>query len=359
MRDKSISMTKGLAIIFMVMVHARFSHNGDVFVNMFHMPLFFFMSGYCFKGAYLSDFRNYLKKRVKGAYWPYVKWSLLFLLLHNVFYALNIYNGEYGYRGTVSELYTISDFLKHAAMIVFTMSGGEQLLGGFWFLHTYFIAAIISFITIWLVKKNIIYLMSGGGILLLLCVLLLYLRLQVPHLIGGKELLASAIMVWGVAYKKSRLRIEDYPLVTIPVCFLIVLIGSFIWPCSMLSVTWIKVIPYSFSAILGTLMLFSFCKWLYKRNVITQSLTYIGDKTIDILTWHLLSFKIVSLLIIAVYKLPMAQLAEYPVIEEYAYQGFWVLYLIVGVSLSLIIAKLFNYIELGFVKAFNKNNSQK
>lgn len=89
-RDRSVSVTKGVAIILMVLVHARFSHYGDTYVNMFHMPLFFFMSGYCFKEAYLNDFKNYAIKRIKGSYLPFIKWGLLFLLLHNVFYNINI-----------------------------------------------------------------------------------------------------------------------------------------------------------------------------------------------------------------------------------------------------------------------------
>lgn len=173
-RDKSISMTKGLAIILMVMGHAHFSLYGQTFVNMFHMPLFFFLSGYCFKETYLGDFRNYLMKRIKGAYWPYVKWSLLFLLLHNVFFALNIYNGEYGYKGVVQEPYTSIVFIKHAALILFTMSGSEQLLGGFWFLHTYFIAAIISFVTIYLFSKNAIRLAMGGDFAINMCVFAMF-----------------------------------------------------------------------------------------------------------------------------------------------------------------------------------------
>ena len=161
-RDNSVSMTKGVAIILMVLVHARFSHYGDNFINMFHMPLFFFMSGYCFKETYLNDVWSFTKKRIKGAYWPYVKWSLLFLLLHNVFFALNIYNGEYGFRGTVSELYTINDYLQHILWIVTSLNGHEQLLGGFWFLHTYFFAAFISFATIWIFRRKFKNVLIGG-----------------------------------------------------------------------------------------------------------------------------------------------------------------------------------------------------
>lgn len=163
-RDKSVSMTKGVAIILMVLAHTGFSRLGDSYINMFHMPLFFFFSGYCFKNVYLNDFRGYFIKRMKGAYWPFVKWGIIFLLLHNVFFALNIYNGEYGFNGKVSQVYTITDFLKNGAFIIGSMSHAERLLGGYWFLHTYFFAAFFTFFTIWLFKKIKVPTITGGGV---------------------------------------------------------------------------------------------------------------------------------------------------------------------------------------------------
>lgn len=165
-RDNSVSMTKGMAIILMVLVHARFSSLYlDSFISLFHMPLFFFMSGYCFKASYLNDFPLFFKKRVNGAYWPYVKWGMVFLLLHNVFYSLNLYNDSYGYHGTVSGFYQINEFVKRSILIICTMNGVEQLLGGFWFLHSYFFAAIISFLAIGLFRSNLKIVSVGGGII--------------------------------------------------------------------------------------------------------------------------------------------------------------------------------------------------
>lgn len=339
-------MTKGIAIILMVLVHARFSRYGDTFINMFHMPLFFFMSGYCFKDKYLGDFRTYLKKRIKGAYWPYVKWGLVFLLLHNVFYALNIYNGEYGFRGEVSVMYTWIDIIKRAFLIIFTMNGAEQLLGGYWFLHSYFIAAIISFFIIWLLiwlfPNRHGYLIVGGGLLLVACAVFLYLGLRIPYYVGGREILASAIMVFGYAYKKSCLHLENYPLIVIPLCFLIVIAGTFAWPCSMLSLTWRNTIPYAFSAISGTFMIFAFCEWIKTQSYIAKILTFVGDRTIVILTWHFLSYKFVSLLIILIYGMSFSHLSEFPVIESYAYKGWWILYLTIGVMIPLCIKYFFS-----------------
>lgn len=41
MKDNSVSIAKGIAIILMVLAHTRFSEYGNYWINMFHMPLFF------------------------------------------------------------------------------------------------------------------------------------------------------------------------------------------------------------------------------------------------------------------------------------------------------------------------------
>lgn len=156
MRDNSVSIAKAFAIMFMVLAHTWFLDIANKWINMFHMPLFFFMAGYCFKDKYLMDFKTFASKRVSGLYKPFVKWSLVFLVLHNVFFFLNIYNSDYGFRGNVSYLYSLTDYAKHAIMIVTSMSGSEQLLGGYWFLKSLFVGSIIAYFFIRYVKNSVI-----------------------------------------------------------------------------------------------------------------------------------------------------------------------------------------------------------
>lgn len=150
----AVAAAKALAILLMVMLHGGSPDNTSHYVSMFHMPLFFIMSGYCFKAKYLNDGRTFVMKRVKGVWWPYVKWMLVFLALHNVFFYLNIYNDVYGYRyrgwyDDVSHLFTWQEWgMKSLRTLNF--SSDERLLGGYWFLKELFWASLIGYAVLWI-----------------------------------------------------------------------------------------------------------------------------------------------------------------------------------------------------------------
>lgn len=87
-----ISITKALGIILMVLGHTRFSTYGINFIYLFHMPLFFYLSGICFKDKYLNNTNIYIQRKISNIYLPFVKWTLIFIILHNFFFQYNIIN---------------------------------------------------------------------------------------------------------------------------------------------------------------------------------------------------------------------------------------------------------------------------
>ncbi|MBO4602836.1 MAG: acyltransferase family protein [Salinivirgaceae bacterium] len=342
MRNPSVSIAKGIAIILMVMAHARCGIWWQHYINMFHMPLFFFMSGYCFKETYLVDTKGFVTKKIKGIWWPFVKWQLIFLLLHNVFFALNIYNGEYGFRGEVSHAYGISETLKNAFYIVTTMSHGEQLLGGFWFLKSLFVGLLFFYfatkLTIYIGKKEEKYSLDFivGGMLLAATLLFGFIGREIPFWgIGVREFMASFLIWSGYMYAKYEFKFDGRWWLIVAAA-LLVAVGTEFWQCSMLSLKFGLIVPYIITALLGSLMVFGISQCISVHdNWLERFLVFVGDNTLDILTWHFLSFKLLSLLLICLYGLPIERLAEFPVIEEFAYQGWWVLYLVVGVAVAL------------------------
>ena len=250
--NNSVSFAKGIGIMLMVLGHTFFSAYGFALIYMFHMPLFFFLSGYCFRKSHLEDFRSYAKKRISRIYIPFVKWGLIFLLMHNVFFYLNIYNDAYGFGGEVSQLYSVSDYLKKTFLIFFCLSGNEQLLGGYWFLHTMVFASFI-FYGLLKLKMPIV----GGIIALLLSVLLYFKGIPVVNIYcGAKELFAVACMIAGYLYKSYSIEkyVDKYSAYVLLGCALLLLLGSVYWHGEMLDMKWTYTIPYFVSAIAGSII---------------------------------------------------------------------------------------------------------
>ena len=126
----------------------------------------------------------------------------------------------------------------------------------------------------------------------------------------------------------------------VPIGVVLVTLGEYFYQASLLHFLWWQVVPYAITAIVGTLAIFYLSNRIAVKNIkICDWLTYIGNNTLPILTWHMLCFKIVSILIINFYGLPMARLAEFPVIEEYSKQGWFLLYFLVGVLVPLWMSK--------------------
>ena len=82
-------------------------------------------------------------------------------------------------------------------------------------------------------------------------------------------------------------------------------------------------------------MVYALSKIWLPNDAIRKSLVYIGNNTLTILTWHFLTFKLVSIIIIWKYSLPVARLAEFPVIEEATYKLWWVVYFLAGVLIPI------------------------
>lgn len=63
-----------------------------------------------------------------------------------------------------------------------------------------------------------------------------------------------------------------------------------------------------------------------------------GNHTLSILTWHFISFKLVSLFIVLLNYEPLNRIAEFPQIRSYSQEGWWIAYTAVGVIIPLIIS---------------------
>lgn len=339
----TVSICKGIGIILMVLGHSGFSEYGTKVIYLFHMPLFMILSGYCLSDRYFGNVIGFLKSRVKRLYLPFVYWSLIFLLLHNVFLYLHVYDPNYGYLGVGTNSYSLKETVYWASSILFRMNGNESLLGAYWFIRALFVGSIISFLLLLLCKRRV-----GLSILIavVLSVLFSLFGWHIPRYfrIGIMEVYCSVYYLIGYWYRKSNLHFDKNFGILLLSFFLLILSSLFL-PLSYPDVTACTLLPYVVMACAGTILVV-FVSNLVKRNVnMTIALSYVGSNTFIILTLHFLAFKLISLLYILSHGIGFERLAEFPIIDETKGHFWWIAYTIAGVCIPLLLQAIYKYLK--------------
>lgn len=347
-RDSVISITKGIAIILMVIGHAEAPELLTNFIYTFHMPLFFIAAGYFFNRKYLSDPWTFISKRIKGLYFPFVKWSMIFLLLHNVWFNFGILNEQYGnWTGGVTHPYTIHNALQRAVLILTGMSGYDEFMAGaFWFFRGLFVASIL-FILIYKAIDSTGRFSPTGGIL---AVCMLSLGFTAFHILSGVKVNVLAgggwRETWGIFFFGVGALLSHY----IPAIrrhwalflmyFAILLVSAKLHFSGMNNsgkITDLVTLPLT--GTIGFLAVHYLSSLIDARDgILRRLLVFIGDNTLYVFVFHIISFKLVSLLKIWWYDLDPAQIGCHMVIHFNNHSdAFWVLYSIVGVAVPLIV----------------------
>lgn len=327
-----VTLTKAIGIILMVMAHAMpVEHIIWRFIYVFHMPLFFIMSGYCFKEEYLCDTKHFVITKLKGIWLPYIAFSLPFLALHNVFCSLYLYPPD--------SVIGLKTFLWDAGRIVTRMSNSELFLCAFWFLKELFWGNLIYYCIMRLLKGRVQYVTI---ILLILSELTILIHFRIPYFgITFVSFFAAFFIAIGTWWRQAQWRFSKWWIWLIA---LIIIIGNMFIPYDsfMRNVTPSTLPIYVIPAIVGTMIVFEICRFIqpYLNGFIGRLLYFIGTQTLWIMSLHFLAFKIVQYGIIKYYNLPILQLSKFPVLYDYANVCAVLLSLFVGVFVPLCIAWL-------------------
>lgn len=339
-----VTMTKAVGIVLMVMAHA--SAYGTVLwsvIYTFHMPLFFIMSGYCFKAKYLSDTRQFVARKIKGIYVPYVLFALPFLALHNAFCHMYIYEPTW--------LYGWKEYAWNAGRIVTRMSMNEGMLGTFWFLKELFWGNLIFCAALRLAKGRIIPLVIGLPILAeVLCIT----HWRIPYFnITHMSVLAASFISFGYLWRvKGDLMTElgVWRKWWTWLCGIALIAGELILfhTIDFLHLTAATLPAYILPAIAGTMMVFELCRIIlpYIKRVGLKIWEFIGNHSLSIMALHFLAFKIVSVCYILLYHLPIERLCEFPVLNDCYNVSWTLLYTFIGVCIPLVCVGLWQHVCL-------------
>lgn len=188
-RDINIDIIKGIGIILMVGGHCGmpFTH----FIYLFHMAIFFMASGYCFSASNSETMQsvfNFVKRKFKGLWFPYVLWMAVFTLLHNVFVKIGIYSPA---------PWSISEIGKNIIKSFF-LHGHTQLGSALWFISALMQIAVLYCCIDYVIKKAMVskkanFLLQGAVSIVFLAVG--YRCALTDSIWGGKQSVILLLLV--------------------------------------------------------------------------------------------------------------------------------------------------------------------
>lgn len=139
-RDPVLDAMRGIGILLMVVGHSGFG--GSDFIYLFHMALFFMLSGYFFHmSGEVRALGRFCLRRVQTLWLPFVLANTAFTVCNNLFLRLNILTGDPRILelpgNQVTQPVTLRDIVGRTAhWCVF--DGGTQLGGALWFVQALF-----------------------------------------------------------------------------------------------------------------------------------------------------------------------------------------------------------------------------
>lgn len=351
-----MSVCKGIAIILMVIGHAEAPELLTNFIYTFHMPLFFIAAGYFFSEKYLADPWSFVRRRFAGLYIPFVKWSIVYLVLHNFWHALGILNETYGnWTGGVTHPYSWHEAMNRLLKIFFTMSGYDEFMAGaFWFFRGLLVAGI-AYLVIHKLLEGRFTRLSGTGIVLAIMGMALAFNafrfangLSIPGIPNGglRETWGLFFFASGVLFRRyEHLFLRHWGLLLLS--FIFILWSGKMHFCGMNNSGQLKnLLTLPFTGTIGFLMVYWVSNYIaLLGGPLMRWLAYIGNNTLYILLWHIPAYKLVSLWKIHYYDLDPAQIGCHMVIHEHNSDFFWIMYSIAGVAVPLAVIALYRRVR--------------
>lgn len=293
-RNIMLDVMRGIAIIFVVLGHAGVSSYVWSFIYSFHMPLFFFISGY-FCNTNI-DFKTFLKKKIKGLYFPFFKYYVLFIIASPILHRFLLTKNNYT---------SIDSFLSALFLSFRFRVGAIDLLGQFWFLPVLFFVTLLVYSCVkifnQLIKREYSYLLLGGAVLSIIGGIGMKCHWYAPYDLYG-VLYFSFYYLIGWCFHQFLDKVNKMKILFIP-SFVILLFYSY-FKNEMGDLISLKIVI----AILGIVMTIIISNYLSHIPLCAKILQYVGSHTMPIYVWHVFIFKVLEFIISHLWdKHPMSE----------------------------------------------------
>ncbi|MCD7821554.1 MAG: acyltransferase family protein [Clostridiales bacterium] len=317
-----MDVAKGIGIFLVVYAHAKAPFNQ--YMYLFHMPLFFFLSGYLYNPK--GSFRDFLVRKMKSLYIPFVGWNIIVIVL---LLTPRFLKGE-----LTGQL--ILYYLKRCGKILLTVDWEGSYLGASWFLGALFIVSVVY--------KFLDYYIEGGKYKRYF-ITALFIAAGMASFYLELRYVSNRVVMLGMFYASGYALRSHWD--ELKPCFCPAGAGA-----AFILLAWIgrttranlganeysNVLVFLIAACLGTYLTICVAKLLCGLNHpvargIERMLAWWGRRSIDILLWQFVVFRLVAAFQFWLEGEPITNAFATRI---YVTDGFWwVAYTVVGIFASL------------------------
>lgn len=295
-RDYTWDVVRGLGILMVVI-----GHSGPMslvhFVYLFHMGLFFFVSGNFMKiktgGQFVEKVKGYTMKKLKTLWLPFVIFTLFILCLQDFFVdhamAFTRYPGK--------------EFVKTALMVLVFKQVDNPMLCPIWFLKSLFFCSIFVYMVLLGIKGTKLR-YAFFCILYGITVVLHYAPIAIPSVIL-REMTVSCIVFMGYAMHQHHIIERKFVnSKSLMFSFIILLFASFYIKIDVMTATFSYPLVFPIMTFTGIVFTYNVSVVLMKTfKKLSLMLSYFGEHSLYILLQHVMGFKFVSVFLVRHYAL--------------------------------------------------------
>ena len=324
-RDPSIDVLKGLAIILVVYGHTWPFCRG--FIYLFHMAVFMMASGYCYSAEIsdLTGWGNYIGKKIRGLYIPFIICNGCFTLLSGSLLKLGLYTDNPYFLLLTEDWPLAQSLYRYDGIIgvgkqlvkVFLFIGITQLGTATWFLASlFFVLAVNAGIELLAhlikVKNKEIFFGAILIVMLLAAQIISDMRPPVIFLVKCFPCMYTSFLIGRFIKKIEWKNLYAWWMGLISLAVLILFSRFFNIEVSAGRI--VNTPVFVVSSLCGWVFLKSLSELLVMTNAIKNLLMYIGKHSMPILCLHVVAYKLISWLYIRVAHKPDVLLASFHVI---------------------------------------------
>ena len=327
-----LDIAKGIGIILVVWAHARGPFSN--YMYLFHMPLFFLISGDLYNED--KSFKDFLFGKVKSIYIPFIMWNILAVLIKTI-----LFPGR------------LTSNVKLIGQILLTLNKDGQFFGATWFLGSLFLVSVFyklldTYLRDWKYRYSFIFFSF-------VALAIVGFEINFPLMFSRTLILG---LFYGIGHMIKRLPEEwkefDRPLIAFFAVVVFIVVGRYN-SANMGANEYRHYFSFVFGALCasyGVIFISRIIEQTIEIRVLKMGLCYLGRKSLDIVIWQFVAFRLV--IAFQLYRegsLLSSVLDYYPVYD--VEQGWWIIYTLVGLVVPMLWGNFVRSIVKPFLKKAN------